>query len=86
MGTNERSMSVKPRSVSRVVIGLVLATIAGEWSCWVEPSHAIEVESRAEKEVEARLNRAPLGEGLMAPWLERLIGHGVVYAPLPPFI
>lgn len=50
MGTNERSMSVKPRSVSRVVIGLVLAMIAGEWSYWVEPSHAIEVESRAEKE------------------------------------
>ena len=50
MGANECSMSVRPRSVSWVVIGLVLATIAGEWSCWVEPSHAIEVESRAEKE------------------------------------
>jgi len=50
MGTNERSMSVKPRSVSRVAIGLVLAMIAGEWSCWVELSQAIEVESLAEKE------------------------------------
>ncbi|OGW48307.1 MAG: hypothetical protein A2V62_12215 [Nitrospirae bacterium RBG_19FT_COMBO_58_9] len=36
--------------------------------------------------IETRLNRAPLNEDLMASWLERLIGHGVVYSPLPPFI
>jgi len=37
-------------------------------------------------QIEARLNRAPLGEEAMAPWLERLIGHPVVYAPLPAFV
>jgi hypothetical protein len=37
-------------------------------------------------QIEARLNRAPLKEGLMAGWLERLIGHPVVYAPLPAFV
>lgn len=36
--------------------------------------------------VEARLNRAPLKEELMAGWLERLIGHPVAYAPLPAFL
>jgi hypothetical protein len=36
--------------------------------------------------IEARLNRAPLAEDLMAAWLERLIGHRVVYAPLPAFV
>ena len=36
--------------------------------------------------IEARLNRAPLKEELMAPWLERVIGYPVVYAPLPPFV
>jgi hypothetical protein len=36
--------------------------------------------------IEARLNRAPLREDLMAPWLERVIGCSVVYAPLPPFV
>lgn len=36
--------------------------------------------------IEARLNRAPLQEDLMAAWLERLIGHAVVYAPLPAFV
>jgi hypothetical protein len=36
--------------------------------------------------IEARLNRAPLREDLMAPWLERVIGCPVVYAPLPPFV
>jgi len=36
--------------------------------------------------IEARLNRAPLHEDAMAPWLERLIGHPVVYAPLPAFV
>ncbi len=36
--------------------------------------------------IEIRLNRAPLKEELMAEWLERLIGHPVVYAPLPAFV
>jgi len=36
--------------------------------------------------IEARLNRAPLHEDAMAPWLERLIGQPVVYAPLPAFV
>jgi hypothetical protein len=36
--------------------------------------------------VEARLNRAPLKEELMADWIERLIGHRVAYAPLPAFV
>ena len=37
-------------------------------------------------QMEVRLNRAPLREDLMAGWIERLLGHPVVYAPLPPFI
>lgn len=37
-------------------------------------------------QLEVRLNRAPLGEDLMAGWLERLLGYPVVYAPLPAFI
>jgi hypothetical protein len=36
--------------------------------------------------IEARLNKAPLNEGAMAEWLERLIGHPVAYAPLPAFV
>ncbi len=36
--------------------------------------------------IEARLNQAPLQEEAMASWLERLIGHPVVYAPLPAFV
>jgi len=44
------------------------------------------VGSRAGFAIEARLNKAPLKEELMAGWLERLIGHPVVYAPLPAFI
>jgi hypothetical protein len=36
--------------------------------------------------IEARLNQAPLQEDAMAPWLERVIGHPVVYAPLPAFV
>jgi len=36
--------------------------------------------------IEARLNHAPLSEEAMAPWLERVIGHPVVYAPLPAFV
>lgn len=36
--------------------------------------------------IEARLNCAPLHEEAMAPWLEQLIGHPVVYAPLPAFV
>lgn len=37
-------------------------------------------------QIEARLNRAPLPEPAMAGWLERVIGHSVVYAPLPAFV
>ena len=36
-------------------------------------------------QVEVRLNRAPLAEEAMIPWLERLLGVPVAYAPLPPF-
>jgi len=36
--------------------------------------------------IEVRLNKAPLGEEMMIGWLERLVGHSVVYAPLPPFV
>jgi hypothetical protein len=36
--------------------------------------------------IEARLNQAPLPEDAMALWLERVIGHPVVYAPLPAFV
>ncbi|HEX8750229.1 MAG TPA: hypothetical protein VF732_03870, partial [Nitrospira sp.] len=44
------------------------------------------VGSHAGFAIEARLNKAPLKEELMAGWLERLIGHPVVYAPLPAFV
>ncbi|MGH7232481.1 MAG: hypothetical protein ACREJU_14145 [Nitrospiraceae bacterium] len=37
-------------------------------------------------QIEVRLNRAPLGEEHMSPWLEKLLGMPVVYAPLPPFM
>ncbi|MFO0705649.1 MAG: hypothetical protein U0412_02245 [Nitrospira sp.] len=37
-------------------------------------------------QIEVRLNRAPLSDGAMAEWLARLIGHPVVYAPLPAFV
>lgn len=37
-------------------------------------------------QIEVRLNRAPLKEEAMTEWLERLIGHPVVYAPLPAFV
>ncbi|MCS6897219.1 MAG: hypothetical protein NZM29_04535 [Nitrospira sp.] len=36
--------------------------------------------------IEARLNRAPLKEEAMTEWLERLVGHPMVYAPLPAFV
>ena len=36
-------------------------------------------------QIEVRLNRAPLEEEHMAPWLETLVGWPVSYAPLPPF-
>ncbi|MBI3357511.1 MAG: hypothetical protein HY038_12220 [Nitrospirae bacterium] len=39
-----------------------------------------------EFQIEIRLNRAPLNEEAMTEWLERLIGHPVVYAPLPAFV
>ncbi|HSN04975.1 MAG TPA: hypothetical protein VLS44_08320 [Nitrospira sp.] len=37
-------------------------------------------------QIEVRLNRAPLTEEAMEPWLERLVGYPVVYAPLPAFV
>ena len=36
--------------------------------------------------IEVRLNRAPLSEELMTVCLGQLIGHSVVYSPLPPFV
>ncbi len=36
-------------------------------------------------QIEVRLNRAPLSEEGMPPWLEKLLGLPVGYAPLPPF-
>ncbi len=36
--------------------------------------------------IEVRLNQAPFPEDAMAAWLERVIGHPVVYAPLPAFV
>ncbi|HEX5645781.1 MAG TPA: hypothetical protein VFX56_02315 [Nitrospira sp.] len=36
--------------------------------------------------IEIRLNKAPLNEEAMAGWLEQLVGHSVVYAPLPAFV
>ena len=44
------------------------------------------VGSNGRFQLEMRLNRAPLPEAQMAPWLERLLGHSVLYAPLPPFV
>jgi hypothetical protein len=44
------------------------------------------VGSDAGFQIEARLNRAPLREDLMASWIERVVGHPVVYAPLPAFV
>lgn len=36
--------------------------------------------------IEARLNRAPLKEDVMADWLQWLVGYSMVYAPLPAFV
>ena len=36
-------------------------------------------------QIEVRLNRAPLAEEVMRPWLEQVLGFPVAYAPLPPF-
>jgi hypothetical protein len=36
-------------------------------------------------QLEARLNRAPLPEDEMGPWLEQILGLPVIAAPLPPF-
>lgn len=36
-------------------------------------------------QLEARLNKAPLAEEHMRPWLEELLGMPMAYAPLPPF-
>jgi hypothetical protein len=50
MVANKRGISVKSRYISRVSLVLVLAIIAGEWSVCIERSHAIQAESRTEKE------------------------------------
>lgn len=44
------------------------------------------VGSEGSFQIEVRLNRAPLNEDQMVPWLERVIGHPLAYAPLPAFI
>jgi len=44
------------------------------------------VGSRAGFGIEIRFNKAPLHEERMVNWLEQLIGHPVVYAPLPAFV
>lgn len=36
-------------------------------------------------QIEVRLNRAPLPEEAMIPWLDTLVGLPMTYAPLPPF-
>ena len=41
---------MKPKNIGRVSIVLALAVMAGEWSVCIERSHAIQAESRAEKE------------------------------------
>jgi hypothetical protein len=43
-------MRVKSRDIVRAFAVLILAVIAGEWSVGLERSHAIQAESRAEKE------------------------------------
>jgi hypothetical protein len=37
-------------------------------------------------QIEMRLNRAPLPEEEMGPWLEDLLGLSMTYSPLPPFV
>jgi hypothetical protein len=43
------------------------------------------VGTEGEFQLEARLNRAPLPEDEMGPWLEQLLALPVTAAPLPPF-
>jgi hypothetical protein len=43
------------------------------------------VGTEGEFQLEARLNRAPLPEDEMGPWLEQLLTLPVIAAPLPPF-
>ena len=50
MVASKRGISVKPWCVGRASLVLVLAMIAGEWSVCIEQSHAIQAESRTEKE------------------------------------
>lgn len=50
MVASKHGISVKPRCVGRVSLVLALAMIAGEWSVCIERSHAIQAESRTEKE------------------------------------
>jgi hypothetical protein len=51
-----------------------------------EASAIIGVVAREGKfQIEIRLNRAPLPEDEMVPWLQTVVGLPVAYAPLPPF-
>ena len=56
---------MKPRYISRVFVVLVSAMIAGAWSVCIERSHAIQAESRTEKE--ANLKSQAQG-GLFNRW------------------
>lgn len=47
---SERGIRVKPKYIGRVFVVLALAVMAGEWNFWIEWSHAIQAESRTEKE------------------------------------
>jgi hypothetical protein len=54
MVANECDSSVKSRCAGGVAVALVWAVIAGVWSVCIEQSHAIQPESRAEKEANLR--------------------------------
>ena len=49
-GASERGIRVKPKYIGRIFVVLALAVIAGEWNFCIERSHAIQAESRTEKE------------------------------------
>jgi len=56
---------VKPKNIGRVSIVLALAVMAGEWSVCIKRSHAIQAESRAEKEANLK---GQAQEGLFNRW------------------
>ena len=61
----ERGVSAKSRRIGTVSVLLALAMIAGEWSCCVERSQAIQAESQAEKEANLK---GQAQEGLFNRW------------------